>query len=163
MSRSTTICSIILSVGLAGLAQAQVNPTLDEFNLAVEDARTVLQAEHKLLVAWNLGLTSSEAEAFWPVYDRYAAELDKAGDRRIKLITDFAMVYDNLSEETARNLVADLLRYQNEVIKIRKRYAKKFQHVLPATKVARFYQIENKLDALVNFVIASEIPLAPTE
>ena len=56
-----------------------------------------------------------------------------------------------------------MLRYQKDVIKIRENYAKKFQQVLPAAKVARFYQIENKLDALVNFVLASEIPLMPPQ
>ena len=151
------------AVMLAGPLRAQVNPAFDEFNLAVEDARTILQAEHKLLVSENLGLTAPESDAFWPVYDSYAAELDKAGDRRIKLITDLAASIDSLSEETAKDLVDDMFRYQKEVLKIRSKYAKKFQRVLPATKVARFYQIENKLDALMNFVLASEIPLIPVE
>lgn len=158
---SATGAAVILM--LAGPVQAQVNPALDEFNLAVEDARTILQAEHKLLVSENLGLTASEAEAFWPVYDRYAAELDKVGDRRVKLISDFAASFDNLSNDKAKQLIADMLRYQKEVLKVREKYAKKFQQVLPATKVARFYQIENKLDALVNFVLASEIPLVLAE
>ena len=153
--------AIALTLVLGGALHAQENPTIDEFNLAVEDARTILQAEHKLIVSENLGLTAAEAEAFWPVYDAYAAELDKAGDRRVKLIADFAASYGDLSDETAKQLVADMLKYQKEVLKIRDKYAKKFDRVLPGGKVARFYQIENKLDALVNFVLASEIPLAP--
>ena len=163
MKRFSPLVAVLLTLGLAGLAHAQANPTLDEFNLAVEDARTILQAEHKLLVSENLGLTASEAEAFWPVYDRYAAELDKAGDRRVKLISDFVASFDNLSNDKAKQLIADMLRYQKEVLKVREKYAKKFQQVLPATKVARFYQIENKLDALVSFVLASEIPLVLAE
>ena len=155
--------AVAFTVVLAAPVQAQVNSAVDEFNLAVEDARTIVHAERKLLVSQNLGLTAAEAEAFWPVYDRYAAELDTAGDRRIKLITDFAESYGSLSDETAKQLVADMLRYQKGVIKIRENYAKKFQQVLPAVKVARFYQIENKLDALVNFVLASEIPLMPPQ
>jgi polyhydroxyalkanoate synthesis regulator phasin len=155
--------AVALTLVLGGAANAQENPTIDEFNLAVEDARTILQAEHKLLVSENLGLTAAEAESFWPVYDAYAAELDKAGDRRVKLITDFAGSFGDLSDETAKQLVADMLRYQKEVLKIREKYAKKFHGVLPATKVARLYQIENKLDALVNFALASEIPLVPVE
>ena len=159
----SALAAAALALAFSGPALAQVNPAVDEFNLAVEDARTILQAEHKLVVSLNLGLTAAEAEAFWPVYDRYAADLDKAGDRRIRLITDFAEAYGNLGDETAKSLVADMLRYQKDVIGIRQNYAKKFQKVLPAPKVARFYQIENKLDALVNFVLASEIPLVVTD
>jgi len=163
MKSNLAAVAVAFTLVMAGPTQAQVNPAIDEFNLAVEDARTILQAEHKLLVSQNLGLTSPEAEAFWPVYDAYAAELDKAGDRRVKLIADFAASYGDLSDETAKQLVADMLKYQKEVLKIRDKYAKKFHRVLPAGKVVRFYQIENKLDALVNFVLASEIPLVPVQ
>jgi hypothetical protein len=47
------------------------------------------------------------------------------------------------------------------VIDIRKRYVRKFRKVIPETKLARFYQIENKLDAITNFALARQIPLVP--
>jgi hypothetical protein len=40
-----------------------------------------------------------------------------------------------------------------------KGYQSKFGAVLPATKVARYYQIENKLRAAVNYELADAIPL----
>lgn len=163
MKAILTSTAAVLTLLLGGAALAQENPAVDEFNLAVEDARTILQADRKLIVSQNLGLTAAEAEAFWPVYDAYAAELDKAGDRRVKLIADFAASYGDLSDEAAKQLVKDMLKYQKEVLKIREEYSRKFYRVLPAEKVVRFYQIENKLDALVNFVVAREIPLAPID
>ena len=40
-----------------------------------------------------------------------------------------------------------------------KAYVPRFERVLPALKVARLYQVENKARALVNYELARGIPL----
>ncbi len=37
-----------------------------------------LKADKKLLIAENMGLTDDEGKKFWPLYDDYQKELDKA-------------------------------------------------------------------------------------
>ena len=59
------------------------------------------------------------------------------------------------------SLINDSLKYQERTLKVRKSYLRKFRKVLPETKVARFFQVENKLDAITNFVLADQIPLIP--
>jgi hypothetical protein len=44
---------------------------------------------------------------------------------------------------------------------LRKSYADKLIQVLPARKVARYLQIENKIRALIRYELASDIPLVP--
>ena len=39
------------------------------------------------------------------------------------------------------------------------KYVPRFQSVLPPRKVARFYQVENKLRALLSYDLARDIPL----
>jgi len=151
----------LLASALPTLAAAQAGPTAAELAAATEEARTILQSERKLLVGQGLTLTAEQANAFWPVYDRYMLDMKAAGDLRVKVITDYAASYDNLTDETARQLVGDYLAYQEKVLKIRKGYLRKFRKALPETEVARFYQIENKLDAVTNFVLADQIPLVP--
>jgi hypothetical protein len=149
----------LLSWSQNGLAQ--VNPAFAEITDAVEEARTILQTERKLLVMQNLDLTPAESEAFWKVYDQYAADLKKVGDRRVKVITDYAAAYDTMTDETAEKLIKESMNYETELVDLRKAYLKKFSKTLPATKVARFYQVENKLDAITNFQLARQIPLVP--
>ena len=153
-----------LLLGLMPLASpAQVNPSLSDLNDAVEQARTLIQAERKLVVQQNLMMTEDEAEAFWPVYDRYANEMKKANDLRVKVITDYAANYDDMSDQVANQLLDDGLAFNEAVVKVRKGYIGQFRNVLPAVKVARFYQIENKLDAIGAFALARQIPLVPVE
>ena len=142
-------------------SQAQVNPAFAEITEAVEQARTIVQTERKLLVMQNLDLAPAESEAFWKVYDAYVMDLKKVGDRRVKVITDYAASYDTMSDATAEQLIKDTLGYQEDLLNLRQGYYKKFKKTVPAAKVARFYQIENKLDSITNFQLARQIPLVP--
>ncbi|MEQ1800864.1 MAG: hypothetical protein ABL989_03010 [Gammaproteobacteria bacterium] len=164
--KSTLLAATLVANGLAALAlpslaAAQVNPTFADLSAATEEARTIIQSERKLLISQGLTLTAEEGNAFWPVYDRYMLDMKSAGDLRVKVITDYAASYGNLNDDTARQLISDMLDYQEKVIKVRKGYLRKFRKAIPETKLARFYQIENKLDAITNFVLADQIPLVP--
>jgi hypothetical protein len=146
---------------IPSLAGAQVNPALSDLTEATEQARSLLQVERKMIVSQALELSPTESNAFWPIYDRYMAEFKTAGDLRVKVITDYAANYDNMTDAVAKQLIADLLDYQEKILKLRKSYLGKFRKVLPETKLARFYQVENKLDAITNFALARQIPLVP--
>ena len=156
----------VIALALAALAlplaaTAQVNPAFADLTQATEEARTLVQTERKMIVSQALALTAEESNAFWPIYDRYMAEMKEAGDLRVKVITDYAASYDNLTDATAKQLIADGLKFQEKSLAVRKSYLKKFRKALPETKLARFYQIENKLDAIANFALARNIPLIP--
>lgn len=159
--RKTYLISLV-AVAVSAFAPvgfAQVNPAFSEISAAVEEARTILQTERKMLVMQNLALMPAESDAFWKVYDQYAADLKKVGDRRVKVITDFAASYDTMSEKTAESLTSDYLKYQSDLLALRKSYYKKFKKTIGPIKATRFYQIENKLDAITNFGLARQIPL----
>jgi Flp pilus assembly CpaF family ATPase len=82
-----------------------------------------------------------------------------AGDLRVKVITDYAASYGNLTDDVAKQLIADMLNYQEKVVKTRKSYLRKFRKAIPETKLARFYQIENKLDSVVRADLSKQVPL----
>ena len=142
---------ILLSMPLAARAQDAGE---------TQSLRADLQAERTKLVAANLQLTEPEAAKFWPLYNEYRAQQSKLGDRAMELIDDFAKNYDSLSDAKAKELLKRQLEIENDRVKLRRSYAGKFEKVLPAKKVARYYQIENKLDAAVAYEAAQSIPLA---
>ena len=61
--------------------------------------------------------------------------------------------------ELARDLLDDYFDIESDMLRIRKRYVRRFQAVIPAMKVTRFYQLENKLDAEVDAELAATMPL----
>ena len=57
----------------------------------------------KQIIALNMGLTDDEAVKFWPVYDKYTAELTTLYDRKYALLQSYAANYDTLTNEQAEN------------------------------------------------------------
>ena len=121
--------------------------------------REKVRADKKLLVAENMQLTEAEAKAFWPVYDQYQDELFLLRSRTVKLINDFAGAYEKMSNETAKKLMDEFITIENLGPKLRQTYLPKFRKVLPEGKVVRYYQIENKIQAVLLYELAAKIPL----
>jgi len=121
--------------------------------------RDKIQADKKLLVAENMQLTEAEAKAFWPVYADYQNELFLLQSRSIKLIKDFAGTYEKMTDSDAKKLLDEYLTIEGLRLKVRQAYLSKFRKVLPEKKVARYYQIENKILAVLTYELAKQIPL----
>ena len=125
----------------------------------IDILRDSIRANKKALVAANLGLTDEEAKQFWPVYDRYQGELKGINDRLQKVIEDYAASFTDLSNEKAMQLTGDYLSVEEDRAKVRRSYLPEIAKTLPGKKVARFYQIENKMDAVLRYDLAEEIPV----
>ena len=146
------ILGAILVAGGPGIAQEK--PT-DNMEIVLQKIR----ADKKLLVAENLQLTDAEAKGFWPVYSRYQDELFLLRTRTAKLITDYAAAYDQMGNDAAKKLLDEYMTIEALGLKLRQAYLPKFRAVLPEVKVARYYQIENKIYAALVYEIAAKIPL----
>ena len=127
---------------------------------ALEENRAKVQAARKARVESNLTLTADEAKAFWPLYDTYAAEVVKLGDRKSALITDFARNYEKLTDEQAKSMLKEQFDIQEQSLALRRDTLKKMEGVLPPQKLVRFFQIDNKFDSELNCKLAEMVPLA---
>ena len=135
-------------------SMAQEKPA-DNMQLVREKIKT----DKKLFIAQNMNLTESEAKVFWPVYEDYQKELGKLVDKTVKLIDNYATNYETMTEEAAKELINGYLAIEGERVALMKSFLPKFRKVLPEKKVARYYQLENKIDAVVNYGLARQIPL----
>ncbi len=148
-----TVLALVLSLsGLPALAQ---DKPADNMQIV----RDKVKADRKLFVAEGMGLTESEAKAFWPIYDRYQNEMIKLNGRTVTMIKDYAKNYQTMTNEVAKKLTDEFLAIQAEQQKLRLSYLPQFRKALPDKKVARYYQIENKISAAVGYELATEIPL----
>ncbi|HSB70985.1 MAG TPA: hypothetical protein VLT62_16785 [Candidatus Methylomirabilis sp.] len=129
----------------------------------MEILRQKIKADKKLLVAANMDLTESEAKGFWPVYDSFQADLQALNERLGKLIVRYADLYKarTLTDDAAKSLMDEALAIEQAEVNLKQAYVPKLAAALPATKVARYLQIENKIRAVIKYELADGIPLVP--
>jgi len=138
------------------LSQSSQSPPADNMDIV----RQQIKADKKAFVAKNMQLTQAEANQFWPVYDAFQTELGALGDRTVRLVREYRDNYQNLSDATAKQLTEDYLAIERDRVALLQSYLPKFRSVLPEKKVARYYQLENKASAIINYNAARQIPLA---
>jgi len=145
-----------ISIFLASATWAQ-----EASNANMEILSQKLKADKKLLVAMNMNLTDAESKEFWTVYESYQADLAKVNKRLGQLVSDYAQAYNTgaVSDTTAGKLIKEFLHIEVEEMKLRAANVKQLAKVLPAKKVMRYLQIENKIRAVIRYGIASEVPL----
>lgn len=150
------IALIALIAALAAPATAQ-----DKGTNTMDILRQKVQADKKLVVAMNMGLTGPQEKAFWPIYDAYQKDLEQINKRMAKVIADYADAYNEglVSNETAKRLLNEVLAIEEAEVALKRSYVPKLEKALPDAKVARYIQIENKIRALVRFELADKIPL----
>jgi hypothetical protein len=147
---------------LIGLTFA-INPVLAQnIDDYLEVARDALNTEKKAIVAVTMMLNDTESGPFWELYNEYNAELYKVHTKRVNIIKDFAENYETMSNEKADELWTSSMAFQEELLKLNRDYYKKFKKILPAGKAALYFQVENKIAALINAQLAEEIPLIET-
>jgi hypothetical protein len=120
-----------------------------------------LKADKKLLIAGNMDLTDGEAKQFWSIYEAYQKDLEAINKQLGQTITTYAEAFNNgtISNDTAKKLLNEALSVEEQELKLKRNYADKLGKVLPATKVARYIQMETKIRSLIRFEMAQQIPL----
>jgi hypothetical protein len=159
MMRKMIVKTVVLSVLVlffTGMAWAQQGDAPAD-NMQI--VREKIQADKKLLVAANMQLTEDEAKAFWPLYDSYQKELAALNGRTLKNIADYAANVDSMTDEPAKKIVKEQLAIDGERQKIRQAFLPKFAKAIPYKKVMRYYQMENKILAVITYEAAKRIPL----
>jgi hypothetical protein len=121
--------------------------------------RRDIRAEKKKLIAANISLTETEATKFWPVYDQYVAEMTKHNDEFYGLIKDYAANQKTLTDAQASTMIKRWAAIQIGQAQTRQKFIPLFEKVVPARTVARFFQIDRRLYALLDLQVASEVPL----
>ena len=154
MMRLMTALVLVVAVVVAALGQ-----TAGTTNMEI--LRDKLKADKKLVVAENLTLTDTESAAFWPVYDAYQKDLQQINQQMATTIRAYADAYNKgpVSNETAKKLLDEAQAIEDAEAALKRSAIPKILKVLPATKAARYIQMENKIRALVRYELAANIPL----
>jgi hypothetical protein len=171
MHRKTVIAVLFVSCAMmlvrvpvtAQAAQSNQSGQSDTANAAMEAnvqlMREDLRSQRKQITAANVTLTADEATKFWPIYDQYIQETTKVGDARWALIKDYAANYDNMPDQLAQDYMKRAQEIDKQLMDLRSKYVPLFEKVVSPKKTAQWFQIDRRIDLLLDVQLASAIPV----
>ena len=165
LSAAAAVAVTMLSAGFAAAQTAPAKAPADpakvraEIDKAVEAMRKDARAGKAEILGKTMALDSTQAAAFWPIYKQYEAEAKTLGDERLAIIQDLAEHFDSLDDVKAKGLLERQVAYEDKRLALTKKYKDEMLKVLPAKTVARFLQVDSRLNKLAELTVASEIPL----
>jgi hypothetical protein len=132
------------------------------FRDSLVQAQEAIRMGTRQVLEEELMLDEEEQVAFWPLYDRFRAEMLTIEDEYIDLGSEFVDRYQagELTDEDADRLLDAYHDIQMDALQVRQRYVRHFRKIIPGIKLLRFYQLENKIRAEVDAALALAIPLA---
>src|SRR5271165_4153508 len=128
----------------------------------VQLLRQNLRQQRKEIVAANMTLTPDQATKFWPIFDQYRMEAIKPNDERWALIKDYAANYDTMTDAQAQDYMKRSTGVEQQLLNLRMKYVPMFEKVISAKQTALFYQIDHRVDLLINLQLSSVIPMVDT-
>jgi hypothetical protein len=143
----------------AAKAPADPAQTRAEIDKAIDALRGDARASKSDILGKTMKLDSTQAAAFWPLYKQYEAEAKVLGDERLGIIQDLAEHFDSLDDAKAKALIERQMALEGKKLALQTKYKDEMLKVLPAKTVARFLQVDSRLNKLVELTVASEIPL----
>jgi len=129
----------------------------------IEGLKKDVGGTFKEIVKENLKLTEDEAKIFWPIFDEYMVARSPIFEERVSITEEYMMNYYALDDATAKDLISKAIQSNQDLLDLRKEYVNKMFELLPAPLVGKFFQIDNRVSALVDLVRMSATPLVRDE
>jgi Spy/CpxP family protein refolding chaperone len=143
----------------ASEADAQSNSVSDK---DIEMLRADLRTQRKQIMAQNMTLTADEATKFWPIFDQYRQAAIKPNDERWAVIKDYAANYNTMTDAQAQDYIERANAVDQQLLALRMRYVPVFEKVISSKKTALWYQIDRRIDLLINLQLSAVIPMVDT-
>jgi hypothetical protein len=140
-------------------AGAQSNNVSDK---DIEMLRADLRAQRKQITAQNMTLTADEATKFWPIFEQYRQEAIKFNDERWAVIKDYAANYNTMTDAQAQEYIRKSTAVDEQLLALRMKYLPVFEKVISPKKAALWYQIDRRVDLLINLQLSAVIPMVNT-
>jgi len=118
----------------------------------VKKAKTQIMGQIMLLDA-------DQSAKFWPIYTSFEKELTAIGDEILALLQNYVSHYDNMTGAVADRLALKLLDIEQRRNQLKKKYCLRVKGGLDAVTAARFLQVENQLERLIDLQITADLPV----
>ena len=156
MKNSALLVVMFAMLAFCPLGRAQdQEPNIDS-TIAV--VRANMQADRTTLITAGMNFNDKEGAAFWPVYQQYDYERSKVDDRRAAVLKQYAQKYPNLTNAEAKAMADQMLDCESRLAELKKKYYKKFNKALPALTVTKFFQMERRIDLMMDIQVEASLP-----
>lgn len=163
----TSLTLSLLACGTAfpqdAAAQAEAQPAASAATSSIDQdialLRKNLRGQRKKIIAANLPLTPNEAEKFWPIYEQYVGELVRINDVKYALIKQYVQASGTITDDQADASVKQWLGVDESVNQLKTKYVPIFRKVLSAKNTALFYQLDRRVQLMIDLQLASQLPL----
>jgi hypothetical protein len=151
-------------LGAAPQAQQQVtvqkviSPTVTDEDITL--LRKDLRAMKMQVIGQNMSMSDTEAQKFWPVYNHYVRDLSEVNDQKYALLKQYAEMWSTMSDEDALIYVRHWLEADGQAQALRLKYVPVVSQVLPGKKAATFFQLDRRLNMIIDLQLFSQVPLA---
>lgn len=125
----------------------------------LELLRADLKAKRVAILTEALQLTDEQGAKFWPIYREHQLEADKLADRRLATIKAFAENFETMTPEVAKDLAERSFKHREDRLKLLKSTYNKVSRELGPVLAARFAQVENAINTLIDVQLSAELPL----
>ncbi len=161
------VVATALGAGLAGTEAAQeqqvtvqrvISPTVSDEDITL--LRRDLRAMKMQVIGQNMSLSEAEGQKFWPVYNHYVKDLQGVNNQKYALLKQYAEMWATMSDQDALIYVRSWLETDGQAQALRLKYVPVVSQVLPGRKAATFFQLDRRLNMIVDLQLFSQIPLA---
>ena len=125
---------------------------------AIELVRADMGADRAKIITEAMKFSDKDAAAFWPIYRKYEYERSTVDDRRVAVIKEYAEKYSTLTDADAKSMAERMFDCDSRLAALKKTYFRKFNKVLPAFTVTKFFQLEHRIDLLMDMKVESSLP-----
>ena len=156
------IAGVALLASLASTASAQkatADPRDRNLRAYAELLRSDIRSQKIAILTEMMGFTDREDAVFWPIYREYDAELSAISDDRVKGIAEYAKNFEAMTDAAADKLAAASLDLEQRRHALKIKYYDRLKTALSAKQAARFLQIENQIQLLIDLQIAAALPI----
>jgi hypothetical protein len=151
--------------GAGAAAEAQqvkvervISPTVTDADIAL--LRKDLRAMKMQVIGQNMSLSDEQGQKFWPIYNHYVKDLQVVNDQKYALLKQYAEMWETMSDEDAMIYVRHWLETDVQAQDLRLKYVPVVSQVLPGRKAATFFQLDRRLNMMIDLQLFSQIPLA---
>jgi hypothetical protein len=138
--------------------QKVISPTVTDADIAL--LRKDLRAMKMQVIGQNMSLTEDEGQKFWPIYNHYVKDLQEVNDQKYALLKQYAEMWETMTDQDALIYVRNWLETDERVQALRLKYVPVVSQVLPGRKAATFFQLDRRLNMMIDLQLFSQIPLA---
>jgi hypothetical protein len=149
---------IFATSALSSLSLAQADEPQPSFDSAIAVARANMQADKATIISAAMQFTDQEGAAFWPIYRQYERDRSTLDDGRVSVIKEYTEKYPNVRDAEAKDMAERMFEFDSRLAALKKTYYKKFNKVLPALTVTKFFQLDRRIDLLVDMQVESSLP-----